>query len=154
MRNVNEDMKSVISHHESFRWISVLISSEHGEFSTIQSSCSEAKNHGFTVDGSFQQYVVSYAQHCTPIPHSLSMELAAPILCAGVTVFAALKAIGGRKGETVVIPGAGGGLGHLCVQYALAMDYKVLAIDSGENKRALLASYGVQGDAFIDYKNE
>ncbi|KAJ8578479.1 hypothetical protein ON010_g726 [Phytophthora cinnamomi] len=62
----------------------------------------------------------------------------------------ALKEIGGVCGDSVVIPGAGGGLGHLACQYARAMGYRVIAIDSGEDKRKLVASYGITD--FIDFK--
>ncbi|GMF60923.1 unnamed protein product [Phytophthora fragariaefolia] len=78
------------------------------------------------------------------------MHAAAPILCAGVTVYKALKEIGGNCGDFVVIPGAGGGLGHLACQYARSMGYRVIAIDSGDDKRKLVASYGIKD--FIDFK--
>ncbi|TYZ60661.1 hypothetical protein PybrP1_002741, partial [[Pythium] brassicae (nom. inval.)] len=61
-----------------------------------ESTCESAQLHGFTVDGSFQQWAVSFADHLTPIPRDLDMHAAAPILCAGVTVYKALKEIGGN----------------------------------------------------------
>jgi alcohol dehydrogenase, propanol-preferring len=63
----------------------------------------------FTVDGSFQQYAVSWTRHLSPIPEGLPLDDAAPILCAGVTVYKALKESGAKTGQWVVIPGAGGG---------------------------------------------
>ena len=76
---------------------------------------------------------------------------AAPILCAGVTVYAALKRPKLTVGEWVAISGAGGGLGHLAVQYAHAMGYNVIAIDSGEEKRKLcVEEFGVEG--WVDFK--
>ncbi|KAL3665607.1 hypothetical protein V7S43_009641 [Phytophthora oleae] len=116
-----------------------------------ESTCVDAELHGFTVDGSFQQWCVSFADHVTPIPKEFPMHAAAPILCAGVTVYKALKEIGGQCGDFVVIPGAGGGLGHLACQYARAMGYRVIAIDSGDDKRKLVASYGIKD--FIDFKD-
>ncbi|RLN96820.1 hypothetical protein BBJ28_00021700 [Nothophytophthora sp. Chile5] len=116
-----------------------------------ESTCTQAELHGFTVDGSFQQWCVSFSEHVTPIPTDLPMHAAAPILCAGVTVYKALKEIGGVCGDFVVIPGAGGGLGHLACQYARAMGYRVIAIDSGDDKRKLVASYGIKD--FIDFKD-
>ncbi|CDZ97017.1 alcohol [Phaffia rhodozyma] len=77
-----------------------------------ESCCQKALNHGFSVDGSFQQWAVSYAKHLTPIPSALSLDFAAPICCAGVTVYKALKQIGGAPGESVVVTGAG----ELCYQ--------------------------------------
>lgn len=78
------------------------------------------------------------------------MEVAAPILCAGVTVWKAIKQSNTRPGDYVVISGAGGGLGHLAVQYATAMGLRVVGIDTGDDKRKLLSSYGAE--EFIDFK--
>jgi alcohol dehydrogenase, propanol-preferring len=77
------------------------------------SDCPEAKLSGFTVDGTFSQYVVSYVDHVSPIPEGLPSQDAASILCAGVTVYRALKYSKTKIGDWVVLPGAGGGLGHL-----------------------------------------
>ncbi|KAE9346091.1 Alcohol dehydrogenase 1 [Phytophthora fragariae] len=114
-------------------------------------TCTEVDQHGFSVDGSFQQWCVSFADHVTPIPQALPLAAAAPILCAGVTVYKALKEIGGVCGDSVVIPGAGGGLGHYACQYARAMGYRVIAIDTGADKRKLIESYGIKD--FIDFKD-
>ncbi|CAE6382761.1 unnamed protein product [Rhizoctonia solani] len=74
--------------------------------------CADAIKTGLLADGTFQQYVVSYAAHVTPIPASVPLHLAAPILCAGVTVYKAIKQADTLPGDIVVIPGAGGGLGE------------------------------------------
>ncbi|CEG38920.1 zinc-dependent alcohol dehydrogenase [Plasmopara halstedii] len=116
-----------------------------------ETTCGNAGVHGLTHHGTFQQWCVSFADHVTPIPKTMDLASAAPILCAGMTVYKALKQINGSPGEYVVIPGAGGGLGHLACQYARAMGYKVVAIDSGDDKRKLIASYGVND--FIDFKD-
>ena len=116
-----------------------------------ESTCESVVIHGYTVDGSFQQWCVSYADHVTPIPKGYDLAAAAPILCAGVTAFSALKKISGAPGEYVVILGAGGGLGHLACQYARAMGYTVIAVDSGRDKRKLLERYGIKH--FIDFTN-
>lgn len=86
-----------------------------------ETTCGEAGVHGLTCHGTFQQWCVSFADHVTPIPKTLDLASAAPILCAGMTVYKALKQIGGSPGEYVVIPGGGGGLGHLACQYARAI---------------------------------
>ncbi|GAA5875456.1 hypothetical protein JCM16303_000633 [Sporobolomyces ruberrimus] len=117
----------------------------------IEATCSQAQCSGYTVDGTFQQYAVSYARHVTPIPEGLDLAQAAPILCAGVTVYRALLNSSARAGQYVAIVGAGGGLGHLAVQYASAMGLRVVAIDTGDDKKKLCASYGA--DKFIDFKN-
>jgi propanol-preferring alcohol dehydrogenase len=67
---------------------------------------------------------------------------AAPILCSGITVLKALKESGAKAGDWIAIPGAGGGLGHLAVQYACYMGLNVIAIDTGEEKKALCDKFG------------
>jgi propanol-preferring alcohol dehydrogenase len=71
-------------------------------------------------------------------------------VCAGVTVYKALKESGAQAGEWVVVPGAGGGLGHLAVQYAAYLGLRVIAIDTGDEKKALTKKLGA--DAWIDFK--
>ncbi|GAA5919331.1 hypothetical protein JCM21900_005559 [Sporobolomyces salmonicolor] len=114
-----------------------------------ESSCPQLQLHGFTVDGSFQQYAVSFARHVTPIPEGLPLSLASPILCGGLTVYKAIKNCRTKPGDMIVISGAGGGLGHLAVQYATAIGLQVVAIDTGDDKKKLCASYGA--DKFVDF---
>ncbi|GAA5882563.1 hypothetical protein JCM3774_002350 [Rhodotorula dairenensis] len=113
--------------------------------------CAEQKASGYDVDGSFQQYAVSDARYVTPIPDGLPLDIAAPLLCAGVTAWRAIKETNTKPGSTVVISGASGGLGHLGTQYALAIGLRVVAIDSGAEKRKMLEGYGVKD--FIDFKD-
>ncbi|GLB34537.1 putative alcohol dehydrogenase GroES-like domain [Lyophyllum shimeji] len=103
-----------------------------------------ARSHGFTVQGAFAEYVVSYINYVTPIPDNLDSAAATPILCAGLTVYKALKQANVRIGDWVAIPGAGGGLGHLAVQYAVAMGLRVVAIDTGEAKKDLCMKLGAE----------
>ena len=84
----------------------------------------------------------------TPIPSGIEPPLAAPLMCGGVTVYTALKRAGIRPGDWAAISGAGGGLGHLGIQYAKAMGGKALALDSGR-KRDFCRGQGA--DAFIDF---
>ncbi|KAJ1302596.1 hypothetical protein OPQ81_002913 [Rhizoctonia solani] len=113
--------------------------------------CSNIIKTGIAIDGTFQQYAVSYAVHVTPIPESVPLHLAAPILCAGLTVYKAIKNATTLPGDIVVIPGAGGGLGHLAIQYAVnGFGLRVIAIDTGENKKELCLKLGAE--AFIDFK--
>ncbi|KAF8602276.1 GroES-like protein [Ceratobasidium sp. AG-I] len=113
-----------------------------------ESVCGDAKLSGYTVDGSFQQYAVSYANHVTPIPESIGLDLAAPILCAGVT---AIKQANTQPGDIIVISGAGGGLGHLAIQYAInGFGLRVIALDSGDEKKALCQKLGAE--SFVDFK--
>ncbi|KAF7314923.1 Mannitol-1-phosphate dehydrogenase [Mycena indigotica] len=106
--------------------------------------------HGFRVDGSFTDYAVSYVDYVTPIPENLDGAAATPLLCAGVTVFKALKESNPKLGQWVVLPGAGGGLGHLAIQYAHALGLRVIAIDTGDAKRDLCLRLGAE--KWIDFK--
>ncbi|TFK64155.1 GroES-like protein [Pluteus cervinus] len=117
-----------------------------------ESACplSFQKTHGFFIDGSFAQYVVSYTSHLTPIPEGLNSAAAAPILCAGLTVYKALKQARATIGDWVAISGAGGGLGHLAVQYAVAMGYRVVAIDTGDEKKEICLKLGAE--KWVDFK--
>jgi propanol-preferring alcohol dehydrogenase len=116
----------------------------------LEQNCAKAKLSGFNVDGTFSQYVVSYVNHVTPIPEGIESAEAASILCAGVTVYRALKYSDTNIGDWVVLPGAGGGLGHLAIQYAVQMGLRVVAIDSGAEKKALCLKLGAE--AWIDFR--
>ncbi|KAH7338783.1 alcohol dehydrogenase [Rhizoctonia solani] len=113
--------------------------------------CPSIKCSGFSAEGTFQQYIVSHATHVTPIPESLPLYSAAPILCAGLSVYGALKQSSTQPGDIVVVTGSGGGLGHLAIQYAInAFNLRVIAVDTGDNKKELCLNLGAE--AFIDFK--
>ncbi|RFU25928.1 hypothetical protein B7463_g10418, partial [Scytalidium lignicola] len=112
--------------------------------------CPKQSNTGRDVPGTFQQYIVAPAKFVTKIPAQLSSEKAAPLLCAGITVFGAIKKAGLKKGEWIVFPGAGGGLGHLGVQIARKLGYKIIAIDEGKEKERLCKELGAE--VYLDYK--
>ncbi|RHZ73298.1 hypothetical protein CDV55_101870 [Aspergillus turcosus] len=111
--------------------------------------CAKALLSGYTVDGTFQQYCVAKAMHVSKIPKDTPLDAVTPILCAGITVYKGLKESGTRPGQTVAIVGAGGGLGSLAQQYAKAMGLRVIAIDSGDEKKAMCLELGAE--AFIDF---
>ncbi|KAK3327024.1 alcohol dehydrogenase [Cercophora scortea] len=112
--------------------------------------CTSVKISGYGgCPGTFQQYVLAPAEYVTPIPEGVASELAAPLLCGGVTVYAGLKKAGVGKGQTVVVMGAGGGLGHLAVQIARGMGLGVVGIDAGE-KEEFVRSLGAE--AFFDIR--
>ncbi|KAF8162663.1 mannitol-1-phosphate dehydrogenase M1PDH1 [Crassisporium funariophilum] len=110
----------------------------------------ESCHHGFRVDGTFQEYVVSFVNYVSPIPEDLDGAAATPLLCAGLTVYKALKQTNISIGQWVAISGAGGGLGHLAVQYAVAMGLRVLAIDTGEIKQKLCLELGAE--KWVDFR--
>ena len=114
--------------------------------------CLEQKNSGYSVNGSFAQYALAQAQYVGRIPNNLPFVDAAPILCAGVTTYKGLKETNTRPGEWVVISGAGGGLGHVAIQYAKAMGLHVAAVDLGPEKAAL--ARGLGAEIAIDAKTQ
>jgi propanol-preferring alcohol dehydrogenase len=114
-----------------------------------EQNCYSVKLSGYTVDGTFSQYLVSYVNCVTKIPEGIDSADAASVLCAGVTVYRALKYSETHPNDWIVLPGAGGGLGHLAIQYAKYMGRRVIAIDSGAEKKKLCEDLGA--DAWIDY---
>ncbi|KAE8404109.1 hypothetical protein BDV37DRAFT_248195 [Aspergillus pseudonomiae] len=110
--------------------------------------CVDQKVSGYYTPGTFQQYVLGPAHYVTPIPDGLESDAAAPMLCAGVTVYAALKRSNARPGQWIVISGAGGGLGHIAVQLASkGMGLRVIGIDHG-SKEELVKESGAEH--FVD----
>lgn len=115
-----------------------------------ETSCPEGKISGFYTPGTFQQYLISYARYVTPIPTTIKdLASAAPIMCAGVTLYSGLKRSGVKHNDWVVVSGAGGGLGHIGIQYAKAFGCRVVAIDSA-NKEEFCKNLGA--DVFLDFK--
>ena len=105
--------------------------------------CPNQQNSGYSVDGSFGQYMVVDSRYCPILPEGVDPAAAAPVLCAGVTVYKGLKMTDTQPGEWVLISGIGG-LGHLAVQYAVAMGRRVAAIDVDESKLALARKHGAE----------
>jgi len=79
-------------------------------------ACPNQHNSGRDRRGTFQQYIVAPAKDTTKIPHGLKSEIAAPLLCAGLTMYSAVSKTRLNVGEWLLLPGAGGGLGHLSVK--------------------------------------
>jgi propanol-preferring alcohol dehydrogenase len=112
-----------------------------GDFVT----CENKKICGVAYDGGYQEYMLAPAEALARIPDDLSDVEAAPLLCAGVTTYDALRNCSARAGDLVAIQGIGG-LGHLALQYAAKMGFRVVAISNGEAKRDLAMSLGA-----VDY---
>jgi D-arabinose 1-dehydrogenase-like Zn-dependent alcohol dehydrogenase len=102
---------------------------------------------GVTHDGGYAQYLVADATGLAKVPEGLSAVEAAPLMCAGVTTFNALRHAGGGPGEVAAVLGLGG-LGHLGVQFAAKMGYRTVAIARGRDKEALARELGAS--AYID----
>jgi D-arabinose 1-dehydrogenase-like Zn-dependent alcohol dehydrogenase len=96
---------------------------------------------GITFDGGYAEYMVAPALALALIPDDLSATEAAPLLCAGITTFNALRHSGARAGDLVAVLGIGG-LGHLGVQFAAKMGFRTIAIARGADKGALAKTLG------------
>ena len=120
----------------------------------IINHCGKQKNTGRSVWGTLQQYVVAHADFVTIIPVGVKSEIAAPLLCAGLSLAGAISKLTPevQPAEYIAIVGAGGGLGHIGVQIASIKSYKVIAIDSGAEKEKLSKEMGAI--AFVDYAKQ
>jgi len=105
--------------------------------------CEQQENAGYSVDGSFGQYMLVDSLFAARIPEGADLVEVAPVLCAGVTVYKGLKMTEARPGQWVVISGIGG-LGHIAVQYAKAMGLRVAAVDIADDKLALAKRHGAE----------
>lgn len=105
--------------------------------------CEQQLNGGYSVDGSFGEYMLVDARFAARIPDGADPYEIAPVLCAGVTVYKGLKVTEVRPGQWVVISGIGG-LGHVAVQYARAMGMRVVAVDIADDKLALAKQHGAE----------
>ncbi|MEM8855700.1 MAG: alcohol dehydrogenase AdhP [Pseudomonadota bacterium] len=103
--------------------------------------CEGQQNTGYSVDGGYAEYVRADANYVGHLPDGLDFGPAAPVLCAGVTVYKGLKETEAKPGQWVAISGIGG-LGHMAVQYAKAMGFHVVAVDVAEEKLALARALG------------
>ena len=104
-------------------------------------NCKVEKITAITFDGGYQEYMVAPAEAVALIPEDLPAAEAAPLLCAGITVFNALRNSGARAGDLVAVQGIGG-LGHLGIQYARQMGFRTVAIGRGGDKQALAKKLG------------
>lgn len=120
--------------------------------------CVNRKVTGFDFDGGYAEYMIAPAAVLAAIPDELPAEEAGPFMCAGVTVYNALRNSGARGGDVVAVHGIGG-LGHLGVQYARQMGFKTVAIGRGKDKEPLATKLGAHhyidtdaGDAVKELK--
>jgi D-arabinose 1-dehydrogenase-like Zn-dependent alcohol dehydrogenase len=112
-------------------------------------NCQNMKIAGISYDGGYQQYMVAPVEALTALPESLSDTDAAPLLCAGITTYNALRHSGAMPGDLVAVQGIGG-LGHLAVQFANKFGYRVAAIGRGPENAALAKKLGA--NVYIDSK--
>src|SRR5215510_10893908 len=110
-------------------------------------NCRNLKIPGISYDGGYQQYMLAPVEALLVVPEGLNDAEAAPLLCAGVTTFNALRRSGALPGDLVAVQGIGG-LGHLGIQFANKFGYKVAAIGRGSENAALAKKLGAS--VYID----
>jgi len=112
-------------------------------------NCRNLKVPGISYDGGYQQYMVAPVEALAAMPDGLGAAEAAPLLCAGITTFNALRHSGAMPGDVVAVLGVGG-LGHLGIQFANKFGYKVAAVGRGAENEALAKKLGAS--VYIDNK--
>jgi D-arabinose 1-dehydrogenase-like Zn-dependent alcohol dehydrogenase len=103
--------------------------------------CANRKIPGISYDGGYAEYMIAPFEALARVPQELAAAEAAPLLCAGITTFNALRNSGARAGDTVAILGIGG-LGHLGVQFTAKMGCRTIAVARGAEKEALARQLG------------
>jgi propanol-preferring alcohol dehydrogenase len=113
--------------------------------------CTSPQYMGYTMDGGYAEYTLAYASHVVRVPDGVSSFDAAPITCAGVTTYKALKVAHPQPNETTMVVGIGG-LGHLGLQYAKVFGTTTIAMDVEDEKLTLAKELGADHvlDARID----
>jgi D-arabinose 1-dehydrogenase-like Zn-dependent alcohol dehydrogenase len=110
-------------------------------------NCINAKVSGISFDGGYQEYMVAPVEAVAQMPESLDAADAAPLMCAGITTFNALRHSGAMPSDLVAVQGIGG-LGHLGIQFAQKFGYKVAAVGRGPENAALAKKLGAS--VYID----
>src|SRR5438046_1904913 len=114
-------------------------------------ACETHQVTGISFDGGYGEYMIAPATAVAQFPDELSPSAAAPLMCAGLTTFNALRNSGARSGDVVAVLGLGG-LGHLGVQYAAKMGFKVVGIARGKDKEPLARQLGAS--IYIDSQSQ
>ncbi|WAH55312.1 zinc-dependent alcohol dehydrogenase [Pseudomonas silvicola] len=109
----------------------------------METICPKSESTGYTKPGGYAEYMVAPAAFVANIPDNVDLYELAPILCAGITTYRGLKRSRATLGQWVAVLGIGG-LGHVAVQYAIAMGLRVVAVDVSEDKLELARSYGAE----------
>jgi len=105
--------------------------------------CHEQQMMGYTIDGAFGEYATAYARYVVKVPEGIGSFDAAPLTCAGVTTYKAVKVAGTRSSDFVAVFGVGG-LGHLAIQYAAIAGGRVVAVDVMDEKLELARELGAE----------
>ncbi|HEX2292941.1 MAG TPA: alcohol dehydrogenase AdhP [Gaiellaceae bacterium] len=105
--------------------------------------CLEQENMGYSIDGGFGEYARAYGRYVVRVPHEIDPIEAAPLTCAGVTTYKAIKVAGTRSSDLVAVFGVGG-LGHMAIQYARIAGGRVVAVDLLDEKLELARELGAE----------
>ena len=105
--------------------------------------CEQQQNTGYSVDGAFGQFAVAHGRYVVAVPDAVNSVDAAPLTCAGVTTYKAVKVAGTRSSDLVAVFGVGG-LGHLAIQYAKIAGGRVVAVDLTDEKLELARELGAE----------
>lgn len=116
-------------------------------------NCSNAKVTGITFDGGYAEYMTAPQEALALVPDGLESADAAPLLCAGITTYNALRHSGARAGDLVAVQGIGG-LGHLAVQFCRHMGFRTVALSRGPEKRELATALGAHHYVDTSVENE
>ncbi|MGW7442103.1 alcohol dehydrogenase AdhP [Kitasatospora sp. NPDC054795] len=113
--------------------------------------CLQQHNSGYSVDGAYAEYALAHGDYVVPVPDGIDPLDAAPLSCAGVTTYKALKVSGAGPGTRVLVSGIGG-LGHLALQYARVFGAETIAVDVTDDKLALARDLGA--DHVLDARTQ
>jgi len=113
-------------------------------------NCQKGQVAGISYDGGYAEYMVAPQEALARLPEGLDLVKSAPLMCAGVTTFNALRNSGAQGGDLVAVQGLGG-LGHLAVQYASTMGFQTVAISGGHDKEKLARELGAHH--YINYRD-
>jgi propanol-preferring alcohol dehydrogenase len=105
--------------------------------------CLQQKNMGYSIDGGFGQYATAFGRYVVRVPEGIDPLDAAPLTCAGVTMYKAVMVAGTRSTDLVAVFGVGG-LGHLAIQYAAIAGGRVVAVDLHDEKLDLARELGAE----------
>lgn len=105
--------------------------------------CESQRNTGYGVNGGFAEYILAPSAYVGRIPDGLDSFQAAPVLCAGVTTYKGIKETDTRPGDWLVVSGVGG-LGHMAIQYGVAMGLRVIAVTRQPRKAPMARKLGAE----------
>jgi NADPH2:quinone reductase len=114
-------------------------------------SCENGQVTGIPSDGGYAEYMTAPAEAVAAVPDNLESAAAAPLMCAGITTYNALRNAGAKPGDLVAVQGVGG-LGHLGIQYTHAAGFETVAVSRGTDKRDLAMDLGA--DHYVDSEAE